>query len=138
MRTKKQYIDRLSRLTGFSKADTRAFLDAQETAVLDCLERGVTGLGLGLYYRTVTIPGVVKLMVVSTPPKPSRMGLNPATGARIRIPGKPAGYQLKARFLAEAKRAVGVRIRCYGRVKESPPPPPDPKRKTRYQREPVI
>jgi hypothetical protein len=141
MRTKRQYVDRLSELTGFSKADTREFLKAQETAVLECLERGVTGLGLGLYYRTVIVPGVVKLMVVQTPPKPRRRALNPATGRTIMLPGKPAGYRLKARFLKKAKKAAGMLVRPrYGKLEVSPQheSPPDPKRKNRYQREPVI
>lgn len=141
MRTKKQYVDRLQELTGFTKSAIRELLKAQETAVLDCLERGVTGLGLGLYYRTVIIPGVVKLMVFQTPPKPRRQWLNPATGRIIRLPGKPAGYRLKARFTKKAKLAAGVAVRprC-GKLKASPPVEVllEPKRKNRYQRERVI
>ena len=140
MRTKKQYVDRLSELTGFTKADTRAFLKAQETAVLTCLEGGTTGLGLGLYYRTVIVPGLIKVMVVQTPPKPRRTALNPATGRRMVLPGKPAGYKIKARFLKQMKLAAGMDVRPrYSKVDLSPQLPPEgPKRKNRYQRDPVI
>jgi hypothetical protein len=143
MRTKKQYVDRLSELTGFTKADTREFLKAQEIAVLECIKYGRIGQGDGggLYYRTVIVPGVVKLMVVQTPPKARRRALNPATGRTIMLPGKPAGYRLKARFTKKAKQAAGMRIRPrYGKLEASPQPepPPAPKIKNRYQRDPVI
>jgi nucleoid DNA-binding protein len=141
MRTKRQYVNRLSELTGFTKADTRAFLKAQEVAILDCLERGVTGIGLGLHYRTVKIPGVVKVIVAQTPPKPRRRALNPATGQTIMLPEKPTGYRLKVRFLKKAKQAAGMVVRPrYGKLEASPPIEviPKPKSKNRYQREPVI
>jgi nucleoid DNA-binding protein len=139
MRTKKQYVDRLSELTGVTKAEIRMVLKAQEQAILECLKNGIVGVGGSrLYCRTVIIPGVVKLSVVPTPSREGRYGLNPATGSRIVIPSRPVGYRLKARFLAKAKRAVGIKIKPrYGKLDESPPllvPP----RKNRYSRDPVI
>lgn len=145
MRTKRQYVDRLQELTQFrfSKGDIRDLLKAQEIAVLECLKYGRIGQGEGggLYYRTVVIPGLVKMLVARTPPKPRRQARNPATGKLMMLPGEPAGYRLKARFLRKAKVAAGMVVRSrYGKLEASPPIErvPETKPKNRYQRAPVI
>ena len=48
-----------------------------------------------------------KLTVVKTPKRAERQGRNPATGAKITIPAKPAGKKLKARFFKSIKVEVG-------------------------------
>lgn len=140
MRTKKQYVARLSELTGFTQKDTREFLKAQEIAVLECIQRGTNGLGLGLYYRTVVIPGLVKLMVAQTPPRPSRKATNPRTGKVVICPGKSAGTRIKARFLKKLKIAAGMDVRPrYKKIDWGPQLlSEEPKPKNRYQRERVI
>ena len=52
------------------------------------------------------IPGLGKLVIRKTPPRPAREGRNPATGETIQIAAKPAGRKLVFRVAKAAKEAV--------------------------------
>lgn len=57
--------------------------------------------------RDFSFPGLVKIVVASTPQRAERTGRNPSTGSVITIPAKPAGKKLKARFPRRLKIEVG-------------------------------
>jgi DNA-binding protein HU-beta len=52
------------------------------------------------------IPGIGKLVVKNKPPRPARMGRNPATGEPMQIKAKPASKVLKFRMAKAAKDAI--------------------------------
>lgn len=73
------------------------FVDALELVAARALKReGV-----------VVLPGLLKLIVVKTPPRTARKARNPRSGAEMTIPAKPAGKKLRARFAKSLKQAVG-------------------------------
>ena len=51
------------------------------------------------------IPGLGKVVLRSVPAKPAREGINPGTGAKIKIAAKPASKKLVFRFAKDAKDA---------------------------------
>ncbi len=52
------------------------------------------------------VPGLGKLVIRKTPPRPAREGRNPKTGETIMIKAKPAGRKLVFRVAKVAKESV--------------------------------
>ena len=86
--TKAQIVVELSKKTGLTKKDVAGLLEAQAALAYKQAKNGFT------------VPGIGKLVVVR---RKARMGRNPATGEKIRIPAKRA---LKFRIAKAAKDAV--------------------------------
>jgi nucleoid DNA-binding protein len=96
--TKSKLIkDIYSRLDGATKVQVRDFLNAFTISVVETLQKE----------GSITLPDLVKIVVVKTPAKPERMARNPATGTQIKVAPKPAGKKLKARFVRYLKGEVG-------------------------------
>jgi DNA-binding protein HU-beta len=86
--TKSQTIEHLSKKTGFTKKDTKEFL---EELTLLAYKQAKNGF---------TIPGIGKLVLVK---RKARMGRNPQTGESIRI---KASKVVKLRVAKACKDAV--------------------------------
>jgi nucleoid DNA-binding protein len=80
-----------------TKATIRAFLKALEAVSCKSLKKD----------GAVTIPGLVKLLVLKVGSKPERKARNPATGKEMIVPAKGPGKKLKARFVRSLKVGVG-------------------------------
>lgn len=108
--TKTQLISAVhERMDGVTKTQVKEFLEAlKATAVKTLIKEGV-----------FTFPDLVKIVVVKTSAKPERLARNPATGAQIKVPAKPTGKKLKARFVKYLKGEVGQIPRSAKAVKAS-------------------
>ena len=80
-----------------TKTTIRAFLKALEAVSCKSLKKD----------GAVTIPGLVKLLVLKVGSKPERKARNPATGKEMIVPAKGPGKKLKARFVRSLKVGVG-------------------------------
>lgn len=88
--TKSQLMSALADKTGLAKKDVVGFMDAlAEMAYSEVKKDGV-----------FVLPGFGKLVKVD---RKARMGVNPATGAKIQIPAKTV---VKFRLAKAAKEAV--------------------------------
>ena len=97
--TKTQLINAISaEMENTTKTHVRAFLGALVTVAGKTLKKE----------QKFVIPGVVKFVLVKVGPKPQRQARNPATGATMTVPAKPASKKLKARFLKAIKVDTGV------------------------------
>jgi len=87
---KGQLVEAVAKVAGLSKKDSAAGLDAALTAIQKALKKGgkVTLIGFGTF-------AVVK--------RKARMGVNPATGAKIKIKAKKV-----VKFKAGAKLSAAV------------------------------
>lgn len=94
--TKTELINDISANTSVSKKDVRNMLTELEF---------VTKMGLRKEGE-FTIPGLVKLRVVTKPATKARMGRNPATGEEMEIAAKPRRKVIKARILKTLKMEV--------------------------------
>ena len=56
--------------------------------------------------RTVTIPGIVKIVPVYKAAKPERIGRNPATGESITVKAKPAKKGIKVKAVKALKDII--------------------------------
>ena len=96
--TKSEILRTLSEKTGLQKKDVSSVLEA-----LDAYIRSQLGKrGPGVF----TLPGLVKLTVVTKPATKARMGRNPATGEPMMIKAKPARKVVRARPLKVLKDSV--------------------------------
>lgn len=86
--TKSQIVAALAEQTGLTKKQVKDLLEAQ------------AGLAYKQAKNGFTVPGLGKLVVVK---RKARVGRNPATGEKIRIPAKKA---LKFRVAKAAKDAI--------------------------------
>lgn len=95
--TKNELVSEIAASMGTTKVHVRSFLEAfRETTVQALVKTG-----------SCTIPDVVKIVLVKTPPRPERTGRNPHTKEPMKIGAKPAGKKLKARFVKALKERVG-------------------------------
>lgn len=76
---KKDFVKVLADKVGATQKDTKVFVDEAIETIYEILEAG----------GTLSIDG---LGVISTKNKPSRMGVNPATGEAIEIEAKTAPH----------------------------------------------
>jgi DNA-binding protein HU-beta len=96
--TKTQLINAIAEeMDETTKTKVRAFLGAMTTVCGKYLKKE----------GKFVLPGIVKFVLVKVPPKPTRQARNPATGAQMTVPAKPASKRLKARFLKAIKVEVG-------------------------------
>jgi DNA-binding protein HU-beta len=99
--TKTQLINAVAaEMENTTKTHVRAFLEAVTTVAGKTLKKE----------GKFVLPGVVKFVLVKVPPKAARTARNPATGAAMTVPAKPASKKLKARFLKAIKVDTGVII----------------------------
>ena len=96
--TKTQLVASLSESTGLPKKDVSAVLD--ELGIL--IERHIKKRAVG----TFTLPGLLRIGRVRTPPRKARTMISPRTGEEIQVAAKPAGTAVKVRVLAGLKRMV--------------------------------
>lgn len=89
-------ITEIAEQTGFSKTDTKTFLDQFEETVVGYVSEG----------ENVSLSGFVKFARKSTPAKPARDGRNPATGETIRLAPKPASVKVAVTPLKAFKDTV--------------------------------
>lgn len=111
--TKTQLISAIAeKMEGTTKTQVKAFLEALKvTAVKTLLKEGA-----------FVIPDLTKIVLQKTPAKPERMARNPSTGQQIKVPPKPAGKKLKARFVKYLKSEVGQVPRTPAKPKAAPKP----------------
>jgi nucleoid DNA-binding protein len=81
-----------------TKTAVRAFLEAQRKVLERYLKK----------HRQVSIPNVLKIKLVNTPPKAERLARNPSNGEPLIIAARPASKKLKVLFLTEFKIGVGA------------------------------
>lgn len=91
--TQTELVEALSDESGFTKADTKIFLESLDDVVADMLKDA----------RKVKIGKLVQLEPKVRPAQKKRMGRNPQTGEAIEIPRKPAAVVIRARVLKKAK-----------------------------------
>lgn len=89
-------VSELSEKTGFTKTDSKAFLEAFEEVVTEALCAG----------EAVSLSGFAKFARKDTPAKPARDGRNPATGETIRLKPKPASVKVAITPLKALKDVV--------------------------------
>jgi len=96
--TKTQLISAIAEeMDGTTKTHVKAFLNALNLVCGKTLKKE----------NQFTVPGIAKLILVKVGPKPERKARNPATGAQMTVPAKPASKKLKARFVKALKVTVG-------------------------------
>lgn len=94
--TKNELVAELASTMRTTKVQVKAFLEALSDTVAHSLnEEG-----------HCILPGIVKMTVVKTAARAEREGRNPFTDEPMRIPAKPEGKRLRARFSGSLKTAV--------------------------------
>jgi len=97
--TKTAILNELAERTELSRKQVDAVLSELETLI----ERHIKKKGVGEF----TLPGLLKIRAVKRPATKKRTGRNPATGAEIVIPAKPATIRVRAVALKRLKEMVG-------------------------------
>jgi nucleoid DNA-binding protein len=85
--SKGQLLTTLSQNTGIDKKAVSVVLDELTSLIYSAVSPG----GVGKF----TLPGVLKLVLKATPPKPEREGKNPFTGEMMTFKAKPASVKVK-------------------------------------------
>jgi nucleoid DNA-binding protein len=93
--TKSAIFQELAATTKLSKKQINEVFDA----LIELIKKQLKKTGPGVF----TLPGLLKLQRKETKAKPPRPGKNPATGAAIIIPAKPASKTVRARVLKAVK-----------------------------------
>lgn len=97
--TKSGILNELATATGLARKQVGALLDEIETLI----SRHINKRGVGEF----ALPGLLKVRAVKRPATKKRMGRNPATGAEIVIPAKPATTRVRVTALKRLKSMVG-------------------------------
>ena len=97
--TKTAILNELAERTQLSRKQVGAVIDELEVLV----ERHIKKRGVGEF----TLPGLLKIRAVKRPATKKRTGRNPATGAEIVIPAKPATIRVRVAALKRLKEMVG-------------------------------
>jgi nucleoid DNA-binding protein len=85
--SKGQLYTYISQNTGIDKKAVAVVLDELTSAIYSAVAPG----GVGKF----TLPGVLKIALKATPPKPEREGKNPFTGEVMTFKAKPASVKVK-------------------------------------------
>jgi len=96
--SKSQFVAAVAEKSGISKKEAGAALAAMNEVVMHQLSKRGGG--------EVTIPGLLKLVVVNKPAVPERTGINPFTKEPAVFKAKPARKVVKARPVKALKDAV--------------------------------
>ena len=97
--SKSEIYTQIAKDTGLTKKDVAAVFDSLAWQIKKNLgDRGAAGL--------FTIPGLLKMRVVSKPAKKARMGVNPFTGEEMMFKAKPASKAVKVVALKGLKDMV--------------------------------
>ncbi len=96
--SKSGLVAHLADASGVAAKDVRGVLAALEGAVAGSVSKKGAG--------SFTLPGLLKITVVSVPAKPRRMGINPFTKAEQWFAAKPASVKVKVRPLKKLKDAA--------------------------------
>jgi nucleoid DNA-binding protein len=94
--SKSQFVAAVAETSGLGKKEASAALAAMNTIVTSELNRN----------GEITIPGLLKLVVVQKPAVPAGERRNPFTGEMKMYPAKPARKVVKARPIKALKDAV--------------------------------
>ena len=97
--TKSGILNELATATGLARKQVGALLDEIEALIA----RHINKRGVGEF----ALPGLLKVRAVKRPATKKRMGRNPATGAEIVIPAKPATTRVRVTALKRLKSMVG-------------------------------
>jgi nucleoid DNA-binding protein len=81
---------------------TRKQVDSVIEEIEALIKRHISKKGVGEF----TLPGLLKVRAVKRPATKKRMGRNPATGAEIEIPAKPASIRVRVAALKRLKEMV--------------------------------
>ncbi len=96
--TKSGLVAHLVEASGVLAKDVRAILTSLEGAVAASISKKGAG--------SFTLPGLLKITVVSVPAKPKRKGVNPFTKEEQWFAAKPASVKVKVRPLKKLKDAA--------------------------------
>lgn len=96
--TKTGILNEIAEQTDLSRKQVDAVLSELESLI----ERHVKKRAVGEF----TLPGLLKVRAVKRPATKKRMGRNPATGAEIVIPAKPATTRVRVTPLKRLKEMV--------------------------------
>jgi len=96
--SKSALVAHLSQAASIAAKDVRNLLGALEDAVTGSLSKKGSG--------SFTLPGLLKVTVVSVPAKPKRKGINPFTKQEQWFAAKPATTKVKVRPLKKLKDAA--------------------------------
>ena len=91
-------VAHISEASGVIAKDVRAVLAALEAAVAGSVHKKGSG--------SFTLPGLLKITVVSLPAQPKRKGINPFTKLEQVFAAKPARTKVKVRPLKKLKDAA--------------------------------
>ncbi|MEO7013249.1 MAG: HU family DNA-binding protein [Dokdonella sp.] len=91
-------VAHISEASGVIAKDVRAVMAALEAAVAGSIHKKGSG--------SFTLPGLLKITVVSLPAQPKRKGINPFTKLEQVFAAKPARTKVKVRPLKKLKDAA--------------------------------
>jgi nucleoid DNA-binding protein len=97
--TKTGILNEIASATALTRKQVDAVIEELEALI----KRHISKKGVGEF----TLPGLLKVRAVKRPATKKRLGRNPATGAEIMIPAKPASIRVRVAALKRLKEMVG-------------------------------
>ena len=97
--TKTAILNEIASLTELTRKQVDHVIEELEALI----KRHINKKGVGEF----TLPGLLKVRAVKRPATKKRVGRNPATGAEIMIPAKPASIRVRVAALKRLKEMVG-------------------------------
>jgi nucleoid DNA-binding protein len=97
--TKTAILNEIAGATDLTRKQVDAVIEELEALI----KRHINKKGVGEF----TLPGLLKVRAVKRPATKKRVGRNPATGAEIMIPAKPASIRVRVAALKRLKEMVG-------------------------------
>lgn len=97
--TKTGILNEIATLTMLTRKQVDSVIEELESLI----KRHISKKGVGEF----TLPGLLKVRAVKRPATKKRLGRNPATGAEIMIPAKPASIRVRVAALKRLKEMVG-------------------------------
>ncbi len=97
--TKTGILNEIASATALTRKQVDSVIEELEALI----KRHISKKGVGEF----TLPGLLKVRAVKRPATKKRLGRNPATGAEIMIPAKPASIRVRVAALKRLKEMVG-------------------------------
>jgi len=97
--TKTGILNEIAGATSLTRKQVDSVIEELEALI----KRHINKKGVGEF----TLPGLLKVRAVKRPATKKRLGRNPATGAEIMIPAKPASIRVRVAALKRLKEMVG-------------------------------